>query len=264
MAVINQDIHPLKIHVSLPALKGLVRDLAGSHADVQSLVTSGQNEETFEPTIQQMSDLSKSRLYFSAGLPFEVNLIPKLRKSMKNLAIVDLRQSFGGGELSSRSDPHFWTSLRHLQVVVGVVEKVLSEARPSAKEHFARQAAALLETIRKTDSDIRKTLTSLKERSFFVYHPSWSAFAADYNLNQIAIEAHGHEPGAKSIEKLLEQSRQSKVKVRHIFVQQGSQPKAARAFAESLGAEVAVVDAIGDNYLQNLKDFAEKIAKTNR
>ena len=61
------------------------------------------------------------------------------------------------------------------------------------------------------DKEIRENLSGVKQKSFIVYHPAWGYFARDYGLEEIAIEEHGKEPGARELARLVEEARAKKI-----------------------------------------------------
>jgi len=67
----------------------LAQRIAGDHFQFEVMVGPGQSPHIFEPTQRQMATLSRARLYFTTGIPFEHTLIDKLSPTFKSLRFVD-------------------------------------------------------------------------------------------------------------------------------------------------------------------------------
>ena len=50
--------------VSIEPQRALLEDIVGDRFEVQTLLTSGANPETFEPTMRARMDVDKSKAYF--------------------------------------------------------------------------------------------------------------------------------------------------------------------------------------------------------
>ena len=79
----NQADKPA-IYVSIPPLAFLVEQICGADCNVITIIGPGQSPATFETTPKQMIDISKSVIYFTAGVPFEKQLNKKLKSSLEN------------------------------------------------------------------------------------------------------------------------------------------------------------------------------------
>ena len=61
----------LPVAVSVLPQKYLVERIGGRWVTVSSLVSSGKDPHTFEPTPAQVAQLAKAQLYFATGMSFE-------------------------------------------------------------------------------------------------------------------------------------------------------------------------------------------------
>ena len=116
---------PIEIFVSILPQAYFVEQIGGSRVSVDVLVAPGKSPATYMPTPEQMARLSKAKLFFRIGVPFEEVLIPKIKKNSPNISIIDTRKgirlrSFADGEdrefaddhhhEAHGRDPHIWLS----------------------------------------------------------------------------------------------------------------------------------------------------------
>lgn len=80
--------------------KDFVQQLAGERFEVLALVGPGQSPHSYTPTPDQMAKLSGAAAFFRIGAEVEEGLLPKLKKSMPNLPVVDLRKGITMRQMS--------------------------------------------------------------------------------------------------------------------------------------------------------------------
>ncbi len=86
------DPQSISVFVSILPQKYFVERVGGDLVKVAVLVGPGQSPATYEPTPRQMAELSKAKLFFSVGVPFEGTLLPKIESTFKSLTVVDTRK----------------------------------------------------------------------------------------------------------------------------------------------------------------------------
>ena len=79
----------INVTVSILPQKYFVEKIAGEKVKVNVMVRSGFSPATYEPQTSQMKILSKSKAYFSIGVPFESAWLTKFENTNKNMLIVD-------------------------------------------------------------------------------------------------------------------------------------------------------------------------------
>lgn len=76
------------VTVSIIPQKYFVEQIAGDSVDVNIMVGKGDSPATYEPKPKQMSDLAKSDIYFSIGVPFEKAWLKKFASTNPKLLMV--------------------------------------------------------------------------------------------------------------------------------------------------------------------------------
>ena len=78
----------LSVFVSIVPQKYFVQQIGKDLVDVNIMVKPGASPATYEPKPRQMADLSKSKLYFSIGVPFENAWLKKIAAANPNMKVI--------------------------------------------------------------------------------------------------------------------------------------------------------------------------------
>lgn len=149
------------------------------------------------------------------------------------------------------ADPHLWLDPQRMQTVVERAAKVLEQRLPEHASEIDANEQRLLTTLSELDAQIAQTLAPYKGRNFLIFHPSFGYFADRYSLEQHAIEVSGREPTPREMATLITRAKEENIGT--IFVSGQFSQTAAKRIASSLQAEVAVLDPLAEDYLDNLK-----------
>lgn len=79
---------PMTVFVSILPQKHFVERIGGDRVSVQAMVSPGASPATYEPRPRQMAAISKARLYFAVGAPFESVWLERIASSNPEMNIV--------------------------------------------------------------------------------------------------------------------------------------------------------------------------------
>lgn len=252
---IAQANKPLVL-VSVPPQRQFLKQLAGEWIDVEVLVPPAANPETYEPNLAQMQRLARAQLYIALGHPnflFEAVWLPKLRAQYPALRIV----GFDRPAYDDAGDPHPWLSLFWMRQHLTLMAQELLLLLPEHADEINLRAQKLLDQINVLDQSLAQKFAPYRGRAFLVAHPAWSALAAQYGLQQLAIEQGHKEPDARMLGVLIAQARHAQIHT--VFVQPQFDQKHARVLAQALGAQVQVADPMAQDWFANLSNFADNL-----
>jgi zinc transport system substrate-binding protein len=255
---------PIPVFVSIAPQKFFVERIGGEQVKVEVMVKSGESPATFNPNPKKMSLLSQAKLYFSIGVPFETIWIDRIQSIHPNLQFVPLHDKIRTDHehdshySHATGDPHIWTSPAKVKIMAKKIKDTLTTAKPENEKHFETNLQALFNDLDLLDRDIRTILAKSNNRRFMVFHPAWTYFAEDYGLEQIAIEHEGKEPGARTLQKTIEEGKRLGIKV--IFVQKQFSLSIAENIAKMIGATVREMDPLAEDYLGNMRRTATAIS----
>lgn len=262
---------PVPVFVSILPQKYFVEQVGGERVQVRAMLPPGASPETYQPSARQLSALSRARLYFRIGVPFEDAWMSRMESVSPDMAVVDtragidLRSMTGGGNSGGRGmgrkDPHIWMDPRLVEIQVRTIRDALMHADPGGREIYRRNAAAFIDRLQALDRNIRQVLAPLHNRNIMTFHPAFGYFAAAYDLHQIPVEAEGKEPGARRMTQIIQTGRRLGVKV--MLVEPQFSRRTATVVARAVGARLVTADPLAEDYVRNLSSLARSIAEAD-
>lgn len=274
---------PLDVFVSIPPQKHIVERIGAGRVKTAVLVSPGKDAHSFEPSPLQASRLAKADLFFTIGLSLEQTVVPKLKGHSQPVEIVDMAEgierrpgvcsecghdhSHGhahshGAEHPEAMDPHVWLSTDGLKVLAGNTAKALSRVDPEGKAEYVRRAAELEKDLDALRARAGELLAPYRGRVFYVFHPAYGYFAADFGLRQESVETGGRQIAPKRLRELVAQARRDKVRV--LFTQPQFDRRQADAVARAIGAKVVSIDPLAENPLETIETMANSLAESFR
>jgi len=272
----------IPVFVSILPQKYFVEKIGGDLVSVSVMVQPGANPHLYEPRPNQMTALSKSRIYFAIGVTFETVWLPKFAKLNPQMRIVhtdkgidkmamvdhdhpeeektdkdghrskDAHREHAHGAL----DPHVWVSPPEVKIITRNILEALLEIDPANRLTYQSNHGAFIAEIEELDKDLKKIFSDKKGLKFMVYHPSWGYFARAYGLEQVPVEVEGKEPKPEQLKALIEKAKKDGIKV--IFVQPQFSIKSAEVIAKAIGGQVIFSDNLRQDWERNLREQAVK------
>lgn len=272
----------LQVATSIPPHKYLIERIGGDRVTARAMVLPGQNPHTFEPTPKQVGELARCSLFFSTGMPFEEQLLERLKGIDPGLKVLDLQEGvamrkFTQDELDAHEaeekaagvheeegpghdesvDPHTWMSPRIAKQQAETIMKGLAAADPEGAAGYKERYGLLTADLEALDLELAQTLTPLKGKDLLVYHPAFGYFADAYGLRQSAVETGGREPNARQLRDLIKRAKAAGARV--IFVQPQFSKVSAQTVAAQIGGTVVSLDDLAENYPANLRQIAQSV-----
>ncbi len=263
---------PLPVFVSILPQKYFVQQIGGDQVDVRVMVKPGASPATYEPKPTQMAALSKAKLYFSIGVPFETYWLKKIVSANPGMRVVHTDEGIHKIPMAAHEaadadaantdhgheglDPHIWLSPRLVMVQATHILNALTSEDPTNKTFYTKNHSAFVEKITAMDKTLHELFKAKAMMRFMVFHPSWGYFARDYGLDMIPIEVEGKAPKPAQLKELIQHARENQIRV--IFVQPQFSAKSAKLIAREIQGQVAIVDPLAQDWLSNLQTMADK------
>ena len=253
--------------VTLEPLRYFTEAIAGDNYEVVSMVPKGSSPESYDPTPQQLVNLSKSQAYFRIGyIGFEQAWMKKLEANCPNMKVYDTSKGIdlirdkghwhGDHFHEGGVEPHVWNSTQNALIIADNIYQALCELDSTHKEDYQKRLDVLKQTIRQTDANVR-TLLENADSTFLIYHPALSYFARDYGLKQVSIEEGGKEPSPAQLKALIETCRNENVHT--IFVQQEFDQRNAQLIANELGVNIVSINPLSYDWVKEMIRIAEAL-----
>ena len=251
------------VTVTIEPLRYFVEQIAGDKVSVTTLVPKGSSPETYEPTAQQMVNMSKSALFVKVGnLGFERTWMEKLNTLTSHITIVDTSEGIEYVSASDRgiTDEHTWMSTKNALVIAHNIYLALTKVDSSSSVYYKERYDSLVASINKLNSTITQQLKSIDNRSFIIYHPALTYFAKDYSLTQLALEEDGREPSAASLAKLITNAKKLGTKL--MFVQKEFDNRNREIITIETGVKTVDINPLDYNWDKQMTLVANALADT--
>lgn len=270
---------PLPVTVSIPPQKYFVEKIGGPLVEIEVMVAPGADPHQYEPKPRQVAALSRSRIYFACGVPFETFWLSKIAAANPKMAVVHTDREIekrpieahshhgheeseppgGGHDEEDAQDPHIWLSPPLVMLQARAIFAALADADPQNLPTYEANYKNFISELADLDVSLRRLLHSgEKERYFMVFHPAWGYFADAYGLRQYAVQVEGREPRAKDLDKFIKLARE--LRVTTIFVQPEYSPRSAQTIADAVGGKLVQANPLAPDWAENLRRVAAQIA----
>ncbi|MDR1273300.1 MAG: zinc ABC transporter substrate-binding protein [Odoribacteraceae bacterium] len=253
------------VSVSILPQRYFVERVAGDFVKVNVMIPPGATPESCELTPKQLKDLHNSSIYFAVGyLPFEVVHLYPVLEGREDMLLV--KHSDGetlledaSGEHGHLVDPHVWMSPPRARRMAATVARVLGEKFPARKAYFDDNFARLSAEIDSLDREARRVISRKRHKTFLIYHPALAYLAADYGMEQIAIEHEGKEPSPAHLKAVIDTCRARGVKT--IFIQSQFDEQNARAVAREIDGQVIAIDPLNPDWKGEMRSLLSIIER---
>lgn len=251
----------------------LVSNIGGDYVDVTVMVPAGQSPHSFEPTPDQMIEVAKASAYFKvgSGVEFELAYMNTILEQNSDLIVYDCSREidvvsfdehFGQKDYftdedmdhnHSGTDPHIWASPVNFKKMAEVVYDGLIEIDPNHQEKYYENYQSYISKLDSLHDNLSSMLQPYEGKSFMVYHPAWGYFGDTYNLEMIAIEEGGKQPGPAGIAAIIDQAKNQSINV--IFISPQFDTSSAQTIADEIGGEVVSADSLTSDYILTLENL---------
>lgn len=269
------------VFVSILPQKFFVQQISGDLINVEVMVPPGASPHTYEPKPSQMRKLAESRAYFTIGVALEEAWLDRITRINPEMMVVHTeagidRMAMSGdhhheGEQAETDehgheqgeqaegglDPHIWLSPMLVKQQAEVIWTSLEALDPENAAAYKTNFQRFSDRIDELDGQLKRVLEGKKGMKFMVFHPSWGYFARGYELVQVPVEIEGKSPKPAHLRSLIELARREQITV--IFAQPQFSRKSAEVIAREIGAQVVLIDPLGENWFENMTVVANKL-----
>lgn len=235
---VEHTVEPTLI-VSIEPLRYLTEALAGDKYEVRTLTPKGASPETYSPTMQQMKDMTECTAYIRVGtLGFERTQLRSVTENCPHLYIVNAAEKVpdsapcGDEHHHDEIDPHAWMSPRNMNIMALNVYKALCHIDHKNSSYYEQRLNDFLHHSDSLSRTISQRLSTLKNHTFLINHPSLGHYAKQYGLRQISVEHEGKEASAERVATLIDKCR--KDSVTKVFIQVQHSARTTESIAREL------------------------------
>jgi ABC-type Zn uptake system ZnuABC Zn-binding protein ZnuA len=216
----------LQVVASVAPIVDIVKNVAGSAADVNGLIPEGVDSHTFEPTPDTAKLISDADVIFLNGLDLEDPTLALAQSDKKDSAQIYLLgdhtlqpsqylYDFSFPKDEGHPNPHLWMDVVYAIKYTELVRDELTAADPANTATYRKNADAYLATLKTLNTAVQRAVDTIppQNRLLLTYHDSFAYFANQYGMKVIgAIQpADFAEPSAQEVASLIDQIRADRV-----------------------------------------------------
>ncbi len=247
----------LNVATSFSMLEDIVKNVGGSRVKITNFVPRNGDAHTYQPSTQDVKNLTSAKLVFVNGLGLEAWFNKLLTNSASQATIVTVSsglkpRKIDVGKESGETDPHMWWNLQNTIVYAKNIRDALIKADPAGQAVYTASAAKYIRDLANLDMWAKLEVQKIpsQNRKLVTNHDALGYFAARYGITVLGnvIPSFGteSEPSAKETAALIDGIRRNSVKA--IFTENIISAKLVAQVAAETGAKVAAplyTDALG-------------------
>lgn len=140
------------------------------------------------------------------------------------------------------TDLHLWLDPKNAIAITTHISNILSAHDGENAATYKKNAAAYIAEIEKTDSEVKAELSSVKDKTFIVFHDAYQYFEHTYGLKAAGSITVNPEtpPGAERIEALRQKVKDANVTC--IFAEPQFEPKVIKIISEGTDVKTGTLD----------------------
>lgn len=227
------------------------------------MVEGNNSPETYEPSINQLKDLEKSKLYFLINMPFEKAWMSRFKNVNKNMEFIapledGVFESYDENhkELETHNhSPHIWMSFLLSKEHIKIITNSLKKIDPKNAKTYEKNMQALIKEI---DSLFNKYKNLFKKsKSFLVYHPAFEYIANELGIIEYSIEQDGKDAKIANLKDIFRVIKENNIKT--IFIQPQFSNKHALTIAKEAKLDLKIADPLEYDWLKNIDNILKMI-----
>ena len=268
----SEDDGRLQVVVSLPLFADFVHQVGGDLVEVSSLLPSGADPHTYEPTPQDVRRVTEAHLAFANGFGLEPGILNVIEPNLPNAAsLIELAQEAAdAGATLRETDPHLWLSVDNAREYVRIIRDALTETDPEGAAKYEQNYQGYLTRLDELDKYVQDRLSALPpaRRKLVTTHDAFG-YLADYigfEVAAVVSVSPGQEPSAGDIAALVQTIEEVGVAAVFEEPQLGTEASILKQAAEDADVEVCTLysGALDDQvptYIDMMRFNADELAR---
>lgn len=247
----ESDSDTLRVLTTTGIVGDLARHVAGEHATVESLMSTGVDPHLYKASESDVRRMAEADLILYNGLHLEGKMgdvLVKMARSRPVAAVTDdlprdqLREP---PEFLGQYDPHVWFDVRMWSECLDPIVRELSALDPENAESYRANAEAYRQELRELDGWVQAQMREIPEdrRVLVTAHDAFGYFGLRYGIEVVGLQGIStlSEAGLRDVERVVELVVSRRIPA--IFVE-SSVPRrsieAVQAAVRDQGQDVAV------------------------
>ena len=239
----------LSVTTSFYPLYFFASQIGGDKANVLNITPAGGEPHDYEPTPQDIINITNSKLLVLNGGGLE-SWGPKITQIVdpKKTLVITAGEGLTTQQVTEDNqtiiDPHVWLSPPLAQKMVDKITEGFVQVDSTNADYYTQNSNSLKTELSALDKEYQEGLSSCSNKNIITSHAAFGYLATDYNLNQVPITglSPDAEPSLKQLGEITSFAKKNNVKF--IFFESLVSPKLSEVVANEIGAKTMVLDPI--------------------
>jgi ABC-type Zn uptake system ZnuABC Zn-binding protein ZnuA len=238
---------------STPWLADVTQNIAGDRLQVASLLPTGSDPHSYQPTPRDAARVAESKLIIVNGAGYEQFLKSLIDNTGGEAIIVEASQGVSPREEAGSIDPHMWLDPNNMIVYVENIRDALIRLDPAGEAIYKSNADGYIAQLKALDSWIQEQVRQIpaERRLLITNHEALGYFAKRYGFTiagtVIKSFSSDASPSAQQLAALIDEVRASGAPA--IFLDAADSDSFAQQIADETGVKV-----VTDLHLESLTD----------
>jgi ABC-type Zn uptake system ZnuABC Zn-binding protein ZnuA len=266
---------PKKLVVTTASIfADMAENIAGGHLEVKTIVPTGGDPHTYEPTPADARLVASADIILKNGLTFEGWLDGLIASANTEAKVVTITEGIDAihAQHKNSSDPHAWMSAANGIIYIENIKNALVEFDPANKEVYEFNYGVYRKLLEELDTYIAEQIKKIpeKRRILITSHDAFEYYGRRYGLRLESVLGISTDAEAQTSDmvRLAKVIRDNGVPA--VFIETTVNPKLLQQIATDNNARIGgklFSDSIGDknsdapSYYQMLKYNTDTIVK---
>lgn len=238
------DDEPFKVVATIGMIADVVRNVAGDHATVKSIIGQGVDPHLFRPTRADVVKMLDADIIFYNGLLLEGKMTDALIRVARKKPVIPVTEELDEADLLEppeflgHFDPHVWMDPAKWALTADVIAEELAAFDPDNASAYRDAAEAYKDQLRELDAYAREVLASVppESRVLVTAHDAFNYLARSYGFEVLGIQGISteSEAGVRDIERIVNIIVERNV--RAVFVETTVSDRNVKALIEGAAA----------------------------
>lgn len=232
-----------KVVATINILADITSQVAGDKLEVESLLPTGTDPHTYEPSPGDARQIAQAAVIVRNGLHLEGWLDKLISSAGANARLITAAskvKAIQAQDYSNSFDPHAWMSLDNALLYVDEIEAGLSAAFPEFKSDFAENAKLYKSKIQEAEIRVWRWVNAIPpgRRHIITSHDAFRYFARRYGFEVASILGTSTDADVSlaDINHLIQVVKDYQVPA--IFIEAALNPKILNQLAHDLGIRI--------------------------
>lgn len=243
----------LQVYTSFYAMSDFAKMIGGDKANVYTLCPTGSEPHDFEPTPQDIANLTENaNVFIYNGMGME-EWTDSVLSSINSSTVIAVEASKNISHISANEDPHVWLDPNNAYAELSTIADAFTEADPQNADYYEENLSNCKEKIDNLINDYETAVASFTSKNIVVSHDAYSTLCERFGITEIPVGGIDNEgePTPTRIAEVHDFIKNNNIK--YIFGEPLGTNSIIESIASDTGCSILILDPFEGN-IEN-KDY---------